>query len=166
MSTRALLVRADANAEIGVGHVMRCVALAQAWRDSGGRVMFILAPGGAEIDERLLSESFEVSTLSAAAGGAEDAAQTSELCARNGTDWLVLDGYHFSQNYRDRISSAAPNLLLVDDHGAFASYDCNVVLNTNVYASHAMYPDRQPRTHFLLGPTYALLRREFSLVQR
>jgi UDP-2,4-diacetamido-2,4,6-trideoxy-beta-L-altropyranose hydrolase len=166
MPTEVLLIRADANAEIGTGHVMRCVALAQAWRDGGGRVTFVLAPGGAEIHERLRSEGFEVSVISADPGGSEDAGQTAELCARNEAEWLVLDGYGFSQDYRNEIRSAAHNLLLVDDHGAFAPYNCEVVLNTNVYTSDAMYPDRRTQTRFLLGPRYALLRREFLEVQR
>jgi UDP-2,4-diacetamido-2,4,6-trideoxy-beta-L-altropyranose hydrolase len=161
MSTNILLIRADANAEIGTGHVMRCVALAQAWRDSGGGVTFILGPGGVEIHERLLSEGFEISEVAGESGGAEDAAQTSELCVRKAAEWLVLDGYHFSQDYRDRIRSAPSHLLLVDDHGAFAPYNCDVVLNTNVYASEAIYPARHSETHFLLGSAYALLRREF-----
>jgi UDP-2,4-diacetamido-2,4,6-trideoxy-beta-L-altropyranose hydrolase len=166
MSTHILVIRADANADIGTGHVMRCVALAQAWRDSGGRVIFVHAPAGAEIHERLLSEGFEVSGISGEMGSAEDAAQTTELCAKNAAEWLVLDGYHFSQDYRDRIENAASHLLLVDDHGAFAPYHCDIVLNANVYASDAMYSDHQGRTRFLLGPRYALLRREFLAAKR
>ena len=160
MSTRVLLIRADANAEIGTGHVMRCVALAQAWRDGGGEVIFALASGGAGIHGRLLSEGFEVREISTATGGAEDAEQTCDLCAKNAAQWLVLDGYHFSREYRDRIRSAAPHQLQVDDHGEFAPYHCDIVLNASVYASEVLYPDRQSQTR-LLGPKYALLRREF-----
>ncbi len=166
MPTNVLLIRADAAAEIGTGHVMRCVALAQAWRDSGGGVTFILGSRGVEIRERLLSEGFEVSEVSGDIGSAEDAAQTSELCATKAAEWLVLDGYHFSQDYRDRIRVAAAHLLLVDDHGAFAPYNCDVVLNANISASEAMYPDRQGRARLLLGSRYALLRREFLSVER
>jgi UDP-2,4-diacetamido-2,4,6-trideoxy-beta-L-altropyranose hydrolase len=38
---RALLViRADAAPRLGTGHVLRCLALAQAWRRSGGEAVF------------------------------------------------------------------------------------------------------------------------------
>ena len=81
-------------------------------------------------------------------------------------EWLVLDGYHFLRGYRDRIQGAAPRLMLVDDHGEFAPYCCDFVLNTNVYASEKLYPERQSQTRFLLGPEYALLRREFLSLKR
>ena len=38
-----LLIRADANSAMGTGHVMRCIALGQAWQDIGGAVQFGLA---------------------------------------------------------------------------------------------------------------------------
>ena len=36
-----LLVRADADARMGTGHLMRCLALAQAWQADGGQVIFL-----------------------------------------------------------------------------------------------------------------------------
>jgi len=32
-----LYIRADADGKIGTGHIMRCIALAQAWQDQGGK---------------------------------------------------------------------------------------------------------------------------------
>jgi UDP-2,4-diacetamido-2,4,6-trideoxy-beta-L-altropyranose hydrolase len=161
MSTETLLIRADANAEIGIGHVMRCTALAQAWRDAGGVVTYALAAGVEELEVRLRSEGAGVVRVSGELGGAEDAAETAALCMKSGARWLVLDGYHFSQEYRESVKTSTSRLLLLDDHGECAPYKCDVILNTNPYAVDAMYPRRGAQTCFLLGPRYALLRREF-----
>jgi len=161
MPIETLLIRADANAEIGIGHVMRCVALAQAWRDAGGRVAFALAAGAKELGPRLRAEGADVLQVSTEPGTAEDAAQTVELCRRYKAQWLVLDGYHFSQEYRESVNPGTICFLWVDDHGECSPYKCDIALNTNPYASDSMYPQRAKRTCFLLGPKYALLRREF-----
>ena len=158
---KMLLIRADASATIGTGHVMRCLALAQAWQDAGGRVIFALAVGAEEIGERLRSEGAAVLRVSGELGSGEDAGETAQLCTRNRADWLILDGFHFSQSYRESVKTDASRLLLLDDHGENAPYKCDLVLNTNPQALDAMYPQREEQTCFLLGPQYALLRREF-----
>jgi UDP-2,4-diacetamido-2,4,6-trideoxy-beta-L-altropyranose hydrolase len=161
MAIETLLIRADANAEIGIGHVMRCLALAQAWRDAGGRVAFALAAGAKELGPRLRTEGADALEISAEPGSAEDASQTVELCTRYKAQWLVLDGYHFSREYRESVKAGTTRLLLVDDHGNDAPYRCDVVLNPNPFASDDLYASRGDETRFLVGPHYALLRREF-----
>jgi spore coat polysaccharide biosynthesis predicted glycosyltransferase SpsG len=41
--SNSLVIRADANAQMGMGHLMRCLALAQGWKARGGQVTFITA---------------------------------------------------------------------------------------------------------------------------
>lgn len=160
MST-TLVVRADANTEMGVGHVMRSLALAQAWQDANGKVIFAMATGVQLVVERLHSERIEYAELLVAPGSIEDASRTLELCRELQASWLAVDGFHFSQEFRHGVRKGPSQLLFLDDHGEFAPYSCDVVLNTNPYASEEMYPQREESTRFLLGPKYALLRREF-----
>lgn len=144
---------------------MRCAALAQAWRSTGGHAIFALAAGAAELGERLRSWGSEVVTIHAEPGGAEDAAQTNELCHGHRACWLALDGYHFSESYRAKVRNGGARLLLIDDLGDCAPYRCDIVLNDNPQAS-ALYNLSGSQTRFLLGPRYALLRREFPDFRR
>ena len=160
MASGNLLIRCDANVVIGTGHVMRCLALAKCWQEAGGRVSFLLRPGGAAIHERLSSQGIEVRTLSVAVGSHEDAEETARLTERCEAAWLVLDGSDFSAAYRQIVRRRSANVLLLDDHGICAPYDCDVLLNFAPDAS-GLYPGRQPDIRCLLGPEFALLRQEF-----
>jgi UDP-2,4-diacetamido-2,4,6-trideoxy-beta-L-altropyranose hydrolase len=161
MPENTLLIRADAGAEIGVGHVMRCLALAQSWQMTGGSTVFAIADGAPELEQRLLSENFAVVRINSQPGSPEDATETMQLHKRVEAQWLILDGFHFSQEYCCMARNGARFLLLIDDDGMRSSYRCDIVLNTNPQASDSMYPVRKQQTRFLLGLKYALLRREF-----
>ena len=157
-----VLIRADANPLIGTGHVMRCLALAQAWQDVGGTAIFLLAQSTPSILARLATENCKVITLSAVPGSDEDAALTNQYASRIGTEWLVLDGYAFGEEYQKQIWNRERKLLSVDDAGASDHYIANVVLNQNLTAGEHLYPNRLADAQLLLGPTFCLLRREFT----
>ena len=55
-----LFIRTDANSKIGIGHFMRCLALAQTWKKHGGKVTFIGAYEDAFILNRITKEGFEL----------------------------------------------------------------------------------------------------------
>src|SRR5215213_7901125 len=90
---RHLLLRADADPEIGAGHVMRALALAQAWRASGGAATLLSRPLPAPLAARLLAEEVSLASLGAPAGGEADGAATAALAATLGASWIVADGY-------------------------------------------------------------------------
>src|SRR6058998_2942566 len=106
MSSQTLLIRADANVEIGTGHVMRSLALAQAWQDKGGDVVFAMAAGAPALEARLRQERIPVENIQALPGSGEDAEQTARLAAERRAKWVALDGYHFSGDYQTAVRSA------------------------------------------------------------
>jgi len=163
-----LIVRADATREMGTGHVMRCLALAQAWQDKGGRGVFISRCESQALQQRLLAEGFEVFPLDKPYPDPGDWDFTRGLLdTLKGRDpepspWLVVDGYHFDAAYQTGVKAAGYKLLWIDDYGHAAPYCADLVLNQNIYAEPSAYIDREPYTQLLLGPHYALLRREFA----
>jgi UDP-2,4-diacetamido-2,4,6-trideoxy-beta-L-altropyranose hydrolase len=141
---------------------MRCLALAQAWQDMGGRAVFAMAETTAALRARLASESCEVFMISSGAGSSEDANGTIAYGRDLQCEWIVVDGYHFTAEYQDSLKAAGFRILFVDDYGHARGYSADLVLNQNVCASEALYENRDPRTQMLLGSRYCLLRREFS----
>ena len=58
-----LVIRVDTNNKIGLGHLMRCRAFAQAWARQGGRSIFVIADASQIILKRLVSENIQVELL-------------------------------------------------------------------------------------------------------
>ena len=162
MNAGILLIRADAHVAIGTGHVMRCLALSQAWQDSGGRCIFALANVLPTLEQRLREEGMEVQHISADPGSDADAMETAHLATQAEADWIVVDGYHFGANYQSIIKSSGCRLLFLDDHGHSDHYYADVVLNQNPHARESLYVNREKPTQLLLGLRFAMLRREFE----
>lgn len=157
---RALLIRTDASTQMGTGHLMRCLALAQAWKDSGGKVAFITACESAGLLQRLSDEDFQIVTVEGSYPDPADWKATSQVLAAHPNAWVVLDGYHFDPVYQIRIKEAGHPLLVIDDMAHLEHYYADIVLNQNLHAEQLNYPC-EFYTQLLLGTQYVLLRREF-----
>jgi UDP-2,4-diacetamido-2,4,6-trideoxy-beta-L-altropyranose hydrolase len=162
MSASSLLIRADASVAIGTGHIMRCLALAQAWQDAGGRAAFAMSESTAAVQAKLRSESCEILPFSSPAGDPGDLLETIECARRVGAGWIVVDSYQLGADYQRSLKAAGFRVLFLDDYGHAKRYAADLVLNQGLGASAALYSDRERYTRLLLGPKYALLRREFG----
>ena len=166
MSKEALLIRADASVSIGTGHIMRMIALGQAWQAQGGEVYFLCAEITPALEQRLASEGFHLSRIHATLGSPEDLSETMRLIsetlqADRQNARVVLDGYHFGSDYQLGIKAAGFKLLVIDDYGHADFYPADWVLNQNISAGEELYAKRSPATKLLLGPKFAMLRKEF-----
>ena len=159
-NSQTLVFRVDASVAMGTGHVMRCLALAQVWQDAGGDVVFALARTIPAVEERLRSERVEIVHLKTSAS-AQDAAQVADLAHARQASWVVVDGYEFDAEYQRHLKNSGLKVLFVDDNGHAAHYFADIVLNQNAHASEDLYASRETSTRLLLGPSYAMLRREF-----
>jgi UDP-2,4-diacetamido-2,4,6-trideoxy-beta-L-altropyranose hydrolase len=164
---RLLLVRADASPATGTGHLMRALALAQAWRDRGGDITWFLAEAPEPLRRRIADEGIRLRELTlgeGAPGGRGTAGDAAVLRAALEADEravAVVDGQAFDREYLAALGPAAGRVLVVDDAADRDAYDVGLVLNQNAHADRAAYPADAP-ARFLLGTRYVLLRREFG----
>jgi spore coat polysaccharide biosynthesis predicted glycosyltransferase SpsG len=143
-----LLLRADADENIGSGHVMRLLALGQAWHDAGGRVAVAAsAPGG--LLDRIASEGWELHQLTSVHPDRADLQEVRRLAQHVSPTWIAIDGPHFDPAYVAGLSKAT-NTLLIDDLAALGAYPATVVLNQNLHASNLTYR-LNPGTRLLTG---------------
>jgi UDP-2,4-diacetamido-2,4,6-trideoxy-beta-L-altropyranose hydrolase len=157
----AVLIRADASVPMGTGHVMRCLALAQ--RLASSRIPVAFASSGMPelLQLRVEAEKIPVFALSEEPGTMQDALTTIRLAAQMAANWIVLDGYHFSLAFQERLHLAGYRILLIDDSGQPMGYVADLILNQNLVATPDLYPQLFPGSELLLGTKFVLLRNEF-----
>lgn len=147
-----IIFRADANSQLGMGHVMRCLALANMLGPAVELYMAIAEPE--PVVHALLEQAglwiIELNKASA---------EADFLALINADDQVVLDGYSFDSAFQQSVKARAKRLLFIDD--LLNGYQiADVIINHAGGVSPADY-DADPNTTFCLGPHYALLRPPF-----
>lgn len=157
---RPLVLRADATTEGGTGHMMRTLALSQAWIDDGGRARWLVAEAPPSLLERIEREGVEIVPVAAPAGSLADAVVVRETLGADDGTMAVIDGTHFGSAYLDALGEVGPRVMVIDDMADRPDYPVGLLLNQNAHADRAEYP-ADASCRFLLGTRYVLLRREF-----
>lgn len=145
-----LLCRADAGPELGVGHAVRVLALAEAALSRGWRVTV-----AGDIAVPWLRRDLSVRGLDPVAGFHDDESMHSMLTACR-VDVVAVDNYALPATLRDVATAAGAVLLSVEDF-AFGRRPADVVVNYHVGAAQTQRPDDGSRV-VLLGPVYAPVR--------
>ena len=159
---KALLIRADAGGELGSGHVMRMIALAQAWIEEGGDVTMVTVQCPEKLAKRLHEEGIHHAKLhTTVIGSDDDLAETRDLADRLGCKWIVLDGYEFQFDYQKGLTETDRKLLVMDDFLYSPEWCADLIVNQNPDCDPDGYVNKNPGGQVLRGSDYVLLRKEF-----
>ncbi|MBD2703683.1 UDP-2,4-diacetamido-2,4,6-trideoxy-beta-L-altropyranose hydrolase [Spirosoma sp. BT702] len=149
---KKLTFRADGNAQIGMGHVMRCLALADMLKSEFSMQFAITEP---DHSVRSLVEQAGLSVVTLP--NSEN--QSFFLSQIHPEDIVVVDGYSFDETAQRSIRGRAKKLVFIDDL-ITGHQVADVVINHAGGVTSQDY-DAEAYTQFCLGPYYALLRPEF-----
>lgn len=153
--------RVDASIEIGAGHVMRCLTLAEALREARVEVAFLSKEVPGHALELILGRGFPARFV---AGDAPEnvVRALAALGLKEPVDWLVADHYALDARWEGPLRRAFHGIAVIDDL-ANRAHDCDVLLDQNYYVdADRRYRERVPGSCTLfLGPRFALLRKEF-----
>ena len=153
---KVAVLRADASGLIGVGHVMRSLALGEALLDAAFDVVLASVDLPAGMREEARKCGITVVDLQCVPFGAADATATLSL---NGAV-LVIDGYKFEREFFEELEKSATNFVVIDDNVETKALAPSVVINQNPHATAEMYAHLSGNPKLLLGLQNALLRRE------
>ena len=160
---KKFLIRADASAEMGVGHLMRTIALGQILQDAGAEIHFATISSNGELDHLLGKENFIVHKICNffSSDGGEDVRELLAIAGIINPNWIVIDGYHFTGRYEKIIKEAAPHVKILRIEDFPRDYHYADVLLCQNFGAENMKFRCHPKTMQLLGLDFLLLRREF-----
>lgn len=153
-----ILIRADAAPAIGAGHVMRCLALVEALQERGHDCRFAMAAVTPAIAGLLADYGLPIDRLPGPIGAARDLGMLCKLAGA--ADALVIDGYQFGAEYRERLAAVGRPILAFDDGAPAVPLFATVVVNTSSAAVAQDYAARARGSRLLLGPAYLPLRKD------
>ena len=142
-----------------MGHVMRCLSVADAAAGLGVRCCFITA------DDQPLSlireRGHECIVLGTGWDDMEgEITQLEKVIRDEGIDRLLIDSYQVTEDYLRKVNSLT-DVFYLDDLNSFV-YPVHAVIDYAIYADDDHYPDRFPGTKYYLGCGYAPLRKAFT----
>ncbi|NLG35724.1 MAG: UDP-2,4-diacetamido-2,4,6-trideoxy-beta-L-altropyranose hydrolase [Lentisphaerae bacterium] len=154
--------RVDASAAIGSGHLMRGLVLADALRRRKVQSLFLCRGGPDHPGDVLAEHGHAVHLLPPLDNPLDDAVATAaHLDSR--IDWLIVDHYALDHRWESPLRHRARRLMIIDDL-ANRRHDGDILLDPNLLPDMNERYDRllPPSCRRLLGPSFALLRREFA----
>jgi UDP-2,4-diacetamido-2,4,6-trideoxy-beta-L-altropyranose hydrolase len=154
-----VLVRVDGGAAVGLGHVTRCLALAERLQARGAVVTFVTRSNSEAVLARIRAGGCETTLVPDGLLREDDASFLLERVRSLVPRAVVTDSYEVTTGYQRVVRSSGVRLVVVDDL-AREHFVADVVLNQNIGACAGQY-SAEPYTRLLLGPRYALLRHEF-----
>lgn len=140
--------RLDAGAEIGLGHLMRCLAIADRLQMAGAECHFLCLPLPDALPSLLAQHHYH------------------PLSAHDDTGplpllqpvWLVFDHYQIDCSLEQKLAAYCGQVLVIDDL-ADRQHHCQLLLDQGPMRNPADYqPLTPPDCQLLLGTDYALLR--------
>jgi len=183
-----VVVRTDASIDIGTGHAMRCLTLADALREQGAKCFFVCRehPGnllkyirrrgfeacslpvarGCEAGDRTSAETYPAHAAWLGTDWENDAQQTRDMLGNSAIDWLIVDHYALEERWERKLRPACSRLMVIDDL-ADRPHDCDLLLDQNLGREPADYATLVPdNSKILAGPKYALLRPGFAALRQ
>ncbi|MEK4424137.1 UDP-2,4-diacetamido-2,4,6-trideoxy-beta-L-altropyranose hydrolase [Solibacillus sp. FSL K6-1523] len=166
-----IFIRVDASVEIGTGHVMRCLTLANRLKKQGKTVAFICRRAEGDCIELIGQQGFYVYQLPVIEESLwtyvvehweTDAKETIDILRKYKVERLIIDHYSIDIKWEQVVRPFTKEIMVIDDL-ANRSHNCDELLDQNFYLDkdlryNGLVPDS---ARLLLGPKHALLREEF-----
>ena len=154
-------IRADANKQIGTGHVMRCLSIAMELKNRGIETIFLNADH--DSDQMIHARGFKTHCLHSLWNDMEtELPALLQYIKENNITHILVDSYFVTKRYFESLQCVV-QMSYMDDIG-LPYGNLYALINYNIYAPKMGYEKRTDlhAQKYLLGPQYVPLREEFQ----
>ena len=175
MKRNKIFIRVDSGVEIGAGHAMRCLSLAQILKKMNFDLCFISKKTKGGISKLFADKGFPVYYIQDNHSKSKkseiiknDAKQTAKIVIKHQTksSWILVDHYDLDFKWEKILRKYVNKIIVIDDLAR--KHDSDLLLDQNYNKNlKTRYNKLVPKKSIkLLGPKYALLRDEFSILRK
>lgn len=158
---KRLIIHTNGGVNIGIGHVMRSIGMAQEWIRLGGVAVILGYVEGKSLISKVEKSGIELKSLPENCSPKKVLSTILENAhqAKYGS-WVMIDTYNFDYESQWTLKRLFPRMLLVDDYHHHAKYASEIILNQNIGAENINYNVNWDCS-ILAGTDYVMLRKEF-----
>ena len=160
-----LFIRVDASPEIGIGHIMRCLTLAQELKNNFDKIIFLTRKDSGDFTETIMKNEFEVIFIPT--NNDSDIIKNLITTYSENKNFLLIDHYDVDSNFESSLKNIFEKIFVIDDL-ANRKHDCDLLIDQNYYRdlNHRYKKLIQNDTITLLGSKYAIIRPEFRNINK
>lgn len=160
-----IVFRADGNSQIGMGHIMRCLSIANSAKELGQKCLFVVSTDG--LQDLITSNGHQIIRIQSNCYDLKSQELDLILDEYNPSA-VFVDSYYVSEEFfselHEKCKKINCKLVYIDDRCETA-FECDYLINYNIFSRDDLYEkvySGKAKPMFLLGTQYAPLRKEFQ----
>lgn len=156
---KKVLFRCDSSSTIGLGHVKRCLVLANRLRNKRKNleIVFSTLDLCGNINNEVSKNGFKIFNLR------NNDIENLDFVIKNlNIDFLIIDSYDINDSFEEQLKIRNPKLKILSFDDMIKQHKSDIIINHGIQAEKSLYKDLvQKNCKLFCGSKYTILRDEF-----
>ncbi len=153
-----IIFRVDSSSKIGLGHIMRCLALAKQYKKDN--IIFATRNLSGNVNNKIHQQNYQIHNLIS-----NKSQELAQVIKKLNMDMVVFDHYDIDYSF-EKIIKEDTGIKILSFDDTYEKHYCDILLNHNIYAKYDHYKNLVPDfCEIRCGAKYTLIRDEFRQIK-